>query len=193
MLSRCTDVSSPSYKNYGGRGITVARRWHHFENFAVDMWPKPEDDFTIERQDNNKGYSKENCKWATRSDQCFNRRKFKNNTSGSTGVVDVDGRFHARFDFEHIRYSIGRFATLDSATAARDGFIGLFFVDREVAVASVQTETIWCTSSSGVRGVTPHKDGGFIVRATKNGERVYLGYFQNMSEAQDARLAFLAK
>jgi len=42
--------------------------------------------FTLERIDNSKGYSKENCKWATPSEQQRNRRQLKNNTSGVTGV-----------------------------------------------------------------------------------------------------------
>lgn len=44
----------------------------------------------------------------------------------------------------------------------------------------------WCTSTTGVRGVTPHADGGFVARATINKQRVYLGYFKTVEEATAA-------
>lgn len=197
MKARCANKNCPEYVNYGARGIKVCARWRHFENFALDMWPKPEGLFTLERVNNNLGYMPSNCRWATPSDQCFNRRLFKNNSSGYTGVVDVSNergltRFVARMDFEHVRYVIGRFNTAEDAADARQAFVERFFDDREAAVASITSETLWCTSSSGVRGITPHKDGGYIARATVNGVRHYIGYFQTLDEACDARNRFLA-
>ncbi len=193
MLSRCTNPNEPSYMNYGARGINVCSRWVHFENFANDMWPKPEGRFSLERVDNHKGYSPSNCKWATPSEQAFNRRTFKNNTTGFTGVVPLkNGRYIARLDYEHVRYNIGRFGTALEAAEARAAFVDMFFDDREKAVASVGSETLWCTSSTGVRGVTVHPDGGYIVRVTLSGVRHYVGYFQTVEEAADARANFIA-
>ena len=192
MHARCSNENEPGYKNYGGRGIKVCRHWNHFENFANDMHPKPDGPFSIERRDNNKGYSKDNCKWATRSEQCVNRRIFKNNTSGYTGVGERKGRFYSRFDFEHIRYAIGLFDTAESAADARRDFVDLFFTNRRAAEEMIAGETLWCTSTSGVRGITPHKDGGYIARTTVNGVRHYLGYFKSIEEASDARTRFLA-
>lgn len=192
MWQRCTNPNFPGYVNYGARGITVCDRWKHFESFALDMGCKPDEAFTIERIDNAAGYSPKNCKWATRTSQCLNRRKFKNNTSGFTGVVEIQGRYEARMDFEHVRYRLGRFDTVRSAAKARREFEKMFFADRERAVASISGETLWCTSSTGVRGVTQHKDGGFVVRATKGGVRHYVGYFKTMDEALDARRRFIA-
>lgn len=191
MKARCNNKNNPQYKNYGARGIKVCPRWRHFENFAADMGMRPASDFTIERVDNNKGYSPENCRWATRSDQSLNRRKFSNNTSGFTGVVEIKGRFEARMNFEHVRYRIGRFNTVREAARARLRFAKLFFADRDAAVASVSCDVVWCTSSTKVRGVTVHPDGGYIARATVNGVRHYIGYFQTVDEASDARKRFL--
>ena len=79
------------------------------------MGAKPSPEMTIERVDNMKGYEPGNCVWASRSDQCVNRRKLKNNTTGSTGVVRQGRSWIARFDYEGVRYNVGWFATLDEA------------------------------------------------------------------------------
>lgn len=91
MMSRCYKKEDISYKNYGGRGITVCDKWHYLPNFIEDMSPKPEG-CTLDRIDNSKGYSPDNCKWSTYSDQSINRRKRKNK-SGYTGVYSHYNKF----------------------------------------------------------------------------------------------------
>jgi len=76
MVQRCTNPNTKDYKNYGGRGITICKRWRKFENFLKDMGPKPKG-LTIERKNNNRGYSPSNCVWATRTQQIHNRRNMK--------------------------------------------------------------------------------------------------------------------
>lgn len=75
IKARCNNPNSIQYEDYGGRGILVCRRWSEsFEAFFLDMGPKPSQNHSIERKNNNKGYYKKNCKWADRFEQGRNRR-----------------------------------------------------------------------------------------------------------------------
>lgn len=73
MIQRCGNPKNPSYCWYGARGIKVCRRWLKFENFLADMGEKPSGT-SIDRVNNNKGYSPGNCRWATPKEQTNNQR-----------------------------------------------------------------------------------------------------------------------
>ena len=73
MLARCNVESHDSYANYGGRGISVCKRWSVFENFVADMGERPEG-CSIDRIDSNGDYEPANCRWATNKQQRRNTR-----------------------------------------------------------------------------------------------------------------------
>lgn len=75
MLNRCNNSKQGSYKNYGGRGISVCEEWKTFENFM--NWALSngfEEELTIDRIDVNGNYCAENCKWSDKYEQIANRR-----------------------------------------------------------------------------------------------------------------------
>ena len=106
MKTRCGNPHCASWKFYGGRGIGVCESWKtSFEVFAKDMFPTWKPGLTLDRIDSNKGYSPENCRWATPTEQARNTRR----------NIVIDGKTLAEWAIElgidywtlHTRYRNG--------------------------------------------------------------------------------------
>jgi len=83
MRQRCLNPNHPKFKDYGGRGLVICERWNNFENFLADMGEAPHG-LTLERKNNERGYFKKNCHWATARQQARNTRRNR--------LVTLDGR-----------------------------------------------------------------------------------------------------
>jgi hypothetical protein len=82
MIARCTNPNSTSWHRYGGRGISVCDDWRKsFEVFYADMGDPPIG-LSLDRRNNDEGYSKANCRWATKQEQAMNRCPRKRDSLG---------------------------------------------------------------------------------------------------------------
>ena len=114
LKGRCTNTEHNQYADYGGRGITVCERWlESFDNFLEDMGEKPSK-MSIDRIDNNKGYSKENCRWATNKEQIDNRR--------NTYVFTINGKEYASSSEAEKELGLYRGAVNDRCRRKHDGY-----------------------------------------------------------------------
>lgn len=90
LVKRCTNPKNRDYPRYGGRGITLCPEWLVFETFLSDMGPRPSSQHSVERIDNELGYSKSNCRWATKHEQVRNTRRNKWLTANGVTMVQSD-------------------------------------------------------------------------------------------------------
>lgn len=95
MMSRCCNQNAKNYKYYGGKGICVCDEWKSPETFGVwacsSGWFKGA---TLDRIDNSKGYSPENCKWSTKKEQATNR--------STTVFIEACGERHSLTEWSEI-------------------------------------------------------------------------------------------
>ena len=126
MMRRCYSEKHTSYKGYGGRGIKVCDEWKFVEKFIQDMGDSYGEGFTLDRIDNNKGYSKDNCRWSSPSTQTRNTRILSShNSSGYRGVSlhKKTGKWEASIHIANKKKYIGTFNTKELAALAYNEYI----------------------------------------------------------------------
>lgn len=108
MRTRCLNKNSDSYSKYGARGIKIDKAWNTFIGFYKDMGDPP-DGMSLDRIDNDKGYSKENCRWATPYTQAVNRKstRFITYNKITKSISDWARATGIRIDTLHYRFASG--------------------------------------------------------------------------------------
>ena len=127
MVQRCTNSKHKNYKNYGGRGIIVCEEWLDIKKFiawAESTHPNIEG-YTLDRIDNDKGYSPENCRWADKTIHSVNQRISKRNTSKILGVSwkSRNKRWVAQIRHMGKKVWLGQFISIEDAIEARNSYI----------------------------------------------------------------------
>lgn len=117
MLDRCRRPACCDYKYYGGRGITVCKRWLSFANFLADMGDRPANT-SIDRINNDGNYEPGNCRWATRAEQAANRRIPEKIGNLPRGVEAKNGKFRSRLWRNGRVVHLGMFPALEAAVTA---------------------------------------------------------------------------
>lgn len=127
MKYRCYNENSQDYKYYGGKGITICSEWldnyYEFEEWALKNGY--ENSLTIDRENNNKNYNPNNCRWVSRTIQTRNTRVLrKDNKSGYRGVHrHSKNKFRSLITVDKKRYTLGLFDTAIEAAVARDKYV----------------------------------------------------------------------
>lgn len=111
MKNRCLNPRQKRFKDYAGRGIVICSRWldgadgiSGFECFLADMGPKPSVNHSVDRRENNDGYSPDNCRWATRREQSRNTRTTVHiNACGMTMTLPDAAEYFGRASAATIR------------------------------------------------------------------------------------------
>ena len=127
MKYRCYNTMRQDYKNYGGRGITVCDEWLDVATFvawAESTHPNRKG-VSLDRIDNDKGYSPENCTWSDKTTQAINQRIKKNNTSGYVGVVWYKpiSKWMVQIMVNRKNKNLGYYQNIEEAVQVRDNYI----------------------------------------------------------------------
>jgi hypothetical protein len=123
--NRCFRPDHNYYQYYGGRGISICQEWLDdfmvFYNWAVTHGYA--DDLFLDRRDNDRGYSPENCRWVDKYVSAQNIGMKIINTSGYKGVYKHGNKWHAEIANRGVRYYIGSFNSVEDGAVAYNNFI----------------------------------------------------------------------
>jgi hypothetical protein len=126
MIQRTSNPKNVAYKNYGGRGIKVCDRWTDASLFIEDMYPTFAEGLSLDRIDNDKGYSQENCRWTTSQIQGSNSRVIReSNKSGYRGVYfhKQSKKWRATIVINYKSKHLGTFENKEDARDAYDKYV----------------------------------------------------------------------
>lgn len=174
MLSRCENKKNKRYSSYGGRGITVCERWRTFDNFLSDMGVRP-DGKSIDRIDNEKGYSPENCRWATNVEQ--QRNKSNNHLVTHNGLTKTLVEW-------------AEYVGMRQMKLVQRLHWGWEFADaiKNELVRNPKRNITQSNNKTGCTGVSFHKASKkYWARIQKNGVVKDLGLFDSLDDAITAR------
>lgn len=125
MKNRCYNTSGQDYSNYGGRGITVCDEWKD-DFICFQSWfnaNNHREGLSIDRIDNNKGYSPDNCRLTSLEVQNSNRRMKKNGLQKYLGVRTLSNRHYATITVNKAVIKLGSYSTAEEAKDARNNYI----------------------------------------------------------------------
>lgn len=120
MKQRCLNNQHPRYPDWGGRGIVIDPAWLTFEGFINDMGLKPSPLHSIERRDNDLGYSKDNCYWADKMTQNLNQRLRKDSSLGLRGISGTGTAYRVNLHRGGVKYTSKSIRSLEDAIELRD-------------------------------------------------------------------------
>ena len=129
IKSRTLNPKHKNYNDYGDRGITICEEWKNdfmsFYNWAMENGYEENKGLSIDRINNDGGYSPENCRWATKTIQVRNTRIPKNNTSGYKGVsyYKKTGKYIALISINKKQIHLGYFLTPVEGAIAYNKYI----------------------------------------------------------------------
>lgn len=125
IKSRCINPNHKYYKDYGGRGINICPEWQEgstkFINWALDNGYMP--GLTLDRKNNNLGYSPENCRFVSQRINCSNTRKQEKRIL-PVGIRKFSNKYQARYCIKNKEIHIGTFDSIEKAVKARELAIG---------------------------------------------------------------------
>lgn len=144
MKIRCDSPKNKFYSYYGGRGIGYCDKWATFEGFWEDMKDGYQDHLTLNRRDNDKSYSKDNCEWDTRCFQQHMRRKKAGTTYSVIGGAQCysSNKIAATIKYNFIKITLGSYDTEEEVAEAYDAAADALYGDRPNKTVATRPEIL---------------------------------------------------